>query len=269
MNNVMHYQTIRARLEDDVAYLQLYRPDANNTINAQLIDECMQALNEWQESAKIIVLEGLPEVFCFGADFAGMASAFEKSAALTASPPSSINNNPGPLYDLWLKLAQGPFITIANVKGKVNAGGIGFVAACDVVLAEEKVMFSLSELLFSLMPACVLPFLIRRTSYQKAHYMTMMTRPISAAEAREMGLVDAISANVDDLLRNHLLRLKKLSKKGILRYKNYMNELDDRCVKAKEKAIAANQLVFSDTDTLAKITRYINTGKFPWENDNE
>jgi hypothetical protein len=91
----------------------------------------------------------MPEVFCFGADFKEIQKNFENK-----NQPGQ--QDPEPLYNLWLQLALGPFITIAHVQGKTNAGGVGFVAACDVVLCDEKAVFSLSELLFGLMPACVL-----------------------------------------------------------------------------------------------------------------
>src|SRR5439155_22787849 len=95
-----------------------------------------------------------------------------------------------PLYDLLLQLETGSYITLSHVQGKANAGGIDIVAACDIVLADHAAQFSLSELLFGLFPACVLPFLIRRVGFQKAHYMTLMTQPISAQRAHTWGLVD-------------------------------------------------------------------------------
>lgn len=253
------YQTIRARFDQDVCFIQIYRPEANNTINNQLINEFGHVLNICEQASKIVVLEGLPEVFCFGADFG------EIEEVLNDRDSAMPMQNPGPLYDVWLKLATGPFLTIAHVKGKVNAGGVGFVAACDIVLSENKTMFSLSELLFGLMPACVLPFLIRRTGFSKAHYLTLMTQPISAQQALEWGLVDACEADTDNLLRKHLLRLKRLNKQGILRYKQYMNALDSSLLDAKPKALEANLEVFSDTENLEKIARYVKTGQFPWE----
>jgi 3-carboxymethyl-3-hydroxy-acyl-[acp] dehydratase len=52
-------------------------------------------------------------------------------------------------------LATGPFVTISHVRGKANAGGLGFMAASDIVLAQEEAQFSLSELLSdSIRPAC-------------------------------------------------------------------------------------------------------------------
>ena len=250
----MNYQTVKVRFEEKICFLQLHRPEANNTINGLLIEECNQVLTTCEESITILVLEGLPEVFCFGADFQGMA---------TEQPNGE--NNPEPLYDLWSKLTTGPYVTMAHVRGKANAGGIGFVAASDIVLADQTAQFSLSELLFGLMPACVLPFLIRRIGFQKAHYMTIMTQPISVQQAHTWGLVDAYEDQSASLLRKHLLRLRCLSKTGISRYKRYMNELYDSLNKSKSAALAANREVFSDPRNLEGIVRYVETGQFPWE----
>ncbi len=258
MNNQESYQTIRVRYEDDICYLQLYRPEANNTVNDVLIMECGRVLQECEEKAKIVILEGLPDVFCFGADFQVIAD--------EGSETNQNEQGPGPLYDLWLQLAKGPYITVAHVRGKTNAGGIGFVTASDIVLADSRSEFSLSELLFGLMPACVLPFLIRRIGFQKAHYMTLMTKPVDVETAEKWGLVDAYEENSASLLRKHLLRLRRLGKTGIQRYKAYMNTLDNSLKEFKPKAIAANLEVFSDMENRAKISRYVKTGQFPWEN---
>lgn len=254
------YETIQVRFDEDICFIQIHRPEANNAINDRLIEEFAEALNLCEETVKIVVLEGSPEVFCFGADFNEIQKSFE-------SKVQHQEQNPEPLYNLWLQLASSPYITIAHVRGKANAGGIGFVAACDVVLCEEKAVFSLSELLFGLMPACVLPFLIRRMGFSKANYMTLMTQPISAQQAHDWGLVDAYEENSGNLLRKHLLRLRRLPKTGIARYKRYMNTLNNFPAISKSNAIAANIEVFTDQNNLKKITRFVKTGQFPWEGE--
>lgn len=255
MTEAKSYETIRVRYEGDICFLQLHRPDADNTINERMIAECSEVVAACEKSVTILVLEGLPEVFCFGADFRELSNGEGKL------------QDPGPLFDLWVKLATGPFVTISHVRGKVNAGGIGFVAASDIVICDEKVPFSLSELLFGLMPACVLPFLIRRVGVSKAHYMTLMTQPITAQQAFTWGLVDAVGDNTENLLRKHLLRLRRLSKTGVSRYKAYMSTLSDFLVASRPAALRANHETFSDQENLRKITRFVNTGKFPWERD--
>jgi polyketide biosynthesis enoyl-CoA hydratase PksH len=252
------YETLQVRFHTDTCFIQIDRPEANNTINDQLIEELGRVLDKCEHETRIVVLEGSPKVFCYGADFKALSHGFAGS-----SHPRGVD--PQPLYDLWSRLAAGPYVTIAHVRGQANAGGIGFVAACDVVICDEQATFSLSELLFGLMPACVLPFLMRRIGHSKAHYMTLMTEPVDARTAQEWGLVDDVAADSANLLRRKLLRLKRLSKTAVRRYKQYVNTLDDSLATAKAAAVAANLEVFSDKKNLEKISRYVRTGQFPWE----
>lgn len=251
----MNYHTLKVRFESDFCYIQIYRPQANNTINDLLIEEFQQVIALCHGRSTVVILEGLPEVFCFGADF----------EALSAEDSEKLLIGPELLYNLWMELVTGPFITVAHVRGKVNAGGIGFVAACNFAIADNHAQFSLSELLFGLMPACVLPFLIRRIGFQKANAMTLLTKPVHIEQAHSWGLIDAYAENSEVLLHRYLLRLRRLNKKTICRYKRYMNSLDNSLEISKQKALLANREVFMDSENRNKIARYVNTGKFPWD----
>lgn len=251
------FTALRVRFDDDIAYLQIHRPEANNAINDRLIAEFASAMDECDTRAKIVVVEGLPDVFCFGADFAELQKSFDGDGVP--------QQDPKPMYDLWRRLATGPFVSIAHVRGKANAGGIGFVAACDIVLADSAAVFSLSELLFGLMPACVLPFLVRRIGFAKANYMTLSTQPVTAQIAHDWGLVDAYEDDSGNLLRKNLLRLRRLNKKSVTRYKHYMSAIEASLDAAEPKALAANRDVFSDVENLQRISRYVKSGQFPWE----
>ena len=110
----MSYETLDVRFQDSICFVRINRPEADNTINGQLVADCNAVLAECEESATVVVLSGSPEVFCMGADFRALAG---------ASQAASGHEGPGPLYDLWLKLATGPCVTVAHVRGKANAGG--------------------------------------------------------------------------------------------------------------------------------------------------
>lgn len=248
--------TLTAEIADGICRVRFTRPDAGNTINAAVVSEMDAVLRRCEASdsaVSVVVLEGSPEVFCAGGDFEGVAASDEP-------------DDPEPLYGLWQRLATGPFVSVAVVRGRANAGGVGFVAACDIALAEPSATFGLSELLFGLFPACVLPFLIRRVGRQKAHVMTLMTRPIGAEEALAAGLVDAVEASGDRLLRQHLMRLRRLSRPAIARYKRYMGYAEGDWLSArKPAALAANRELFSDPAIRRDIRRYVTEMKFPWE----
>jgi polyketide biosynthesis enoyl-CoA hydratase PksH len=250
----MSFQIIKVRIEPPVCFIRIDRPDASNRINRMLVDEFQRALKECDDdSIHIVVIEGSPEVFCVGADFADY-SADETNAV-----------DPQALYDVWECLASGPFISVAHVHGKATAGGVGFAAACDVVLANRAAQFSLTELLFGLYPACVLPFLARRVGFQRAHYMTLTTKPVTADQALQWGLADECDADSEALLRKLLLRLRRLPKTGIRNYKVYANSLNPILSQSRPGAVKANCALFTDPVNRAAVRRFVETGLFPWE----
>ncbi|MFG2605997.1 enoyl-CoA hydratase/isomerase [Streptomyces sp. NPDC048514] len=253
----MNYRTIKVETTGTVCRIRLDRPSAKNSINAVLVAECLDALDRCQDHVTVVVLEGLPDYFCFGADFQELTA--------TLAEGEQAEQRPEALYELFLRLATGPFVTVSHVRGVANAGGVGLVAASDIVIADATARFSLSELLFGLYPACVLPFLIRRCGFQKAHYMTLMTMPFDASAAVASGLVDVTGENSEALLRRHLARLKCLPKTGIARYKRYLHALDDGLTAALPTASAGNREVFSDERNLTLIRRYTEEGVLPWE----
>ncbi|MBJ9679655.1 enoyl-CoA hydratase/isomerase [Burkholderia gladioli] len=261
MSTAIDYRTLRVRRQGGVTFVRIERPEADNAINAALLEEMADVLDRCDAATHVIVLEGQADAFCVGADFAEIRAAH----AGAPSEAARAAGDPGPLFDLWHRLATGPRIVISHVRGKVNAGGVGFVAASDIVLADDTATFSLSELLFGLMPACVLPFLIRRIGWQRAHYMTLSTQPLDAARALAWGLVDAHDANGEALLRRHLARLRRLDGVAVARYKRYANALTGRFDSDRSLALAANREVFSDPTNLERIVRFVESGIFPWE----
>jgi polyketide biosynthesis enoyl-CoA hydratase PksH len=250
----MSFRTLKVRIEPPVYVIRIDRPDAGNSINRALVEEFSRALNECEaDSIHVVVVEGSADVFCAGADFADYA--VDESNAV----------DPQALYDVWERVASGPFISVAHVQGKATAGGVGFAAACDVVLASRSAQFSLTELLFGLYPACVLPFLSRRVGFQRAHYMTLTTKPVSAEQALQWGLADECDADSDALLRKLLLRLRRLPKAGIRNYKAYAVSLNPIIAQSRPGAVEANRELFADPVNRAAVRRFVESGLFPWE----
>lgn len=254
----LNFETLKVESDRTTFKVQIYRPEHNNAINKQMIDEWSMLLSLLsQELCSVLIIEGLPDVFCYGADFSSIAK--------DSLAGHETNADPEKLMQIWSTLSAASYVVISHVKGRVNAGGMGFLGASDIVIADETATFSLSELLFGLIPACVLPFLIRRLGYQRAHYLTLMTQPIDAKKASEWGIIDVCEKKSDMALRKHLLPLKRLKKKSIGRYKAYMSQLYPIDRVTTNLAVATNHLVFSDIDNIEGITRYVERGIFPWE----
>ncbi|KFG72431.1 enoyl-CoA hydratase/isomerase [Streptomyces mutabilis] len=253
----MDFSTIRVRREGTVCRLRLHRPDRENTIDDTMVRECHAALDACEQHCTVVLLEGLPHVFCDGADLTtyGPREGADRPAKY----------DPSPLYDLWTRLADGPCVTVAHARGRTNAGGIGFIAASDIVVAEPQATFGLSELLFGLYPAMVLPFLVRRVGRQHAHYMTLTTKAVTAEQARDWGLVDVCAERSGAVVGQHLGRLSKLPRDGVAAYKQFMGHLSGSVREQRATSVAANQRLFTDTSNLERINRFVEHGVYPWE----
>lgn len=240
--------SIEIRQTGTIWRARLLRPE----INATLVDALWDAVRRCEAAqGTVLVLEGGADTFCAGGDLQATSD--------------EVPYDPAPLYDLWQRLAEGPFVSVAAVRGRVTAGGVGLAAGCDIVLADRTASFSLSELLFGLHPACVMPFLTRRIGAQRAHYLTLTTTPIAAAEALACGLADALDDDLDALLRTHLIRLRRLNRDAVARYKSHRGAQDDILTRQRAAALAANRALFADPSVRANIRRYVTEAKFPWE----
>ena len=253
----MTFQHIAVHVENGVFHLRLNRPEARNAIHAGLIAECMRAVESCEETCKVLVIEGSPEYFCFGADFHAL-----RDVVASGSPPASDSEA---LYALWERIAWGSFTSVAHVVGQANAGGVGFVAACDLVIASQTARFSLSEMLFGIYPACVTPFLVRRIGTAKAQQLTLSTQPIGVEQATAWGLVDAYGPDSERVLARYLPRLRRLAKPAIIEYKKYMRALGDPIAEARALALLHNHDMHRREGVMEGIVRYVETSLFPWE----
>ena len=247
----MTKNTIKVNNKKEILRIQLYRPEANNTINSILIEELITTLEsaDNEEAIKIVILEGLPEIFCFGADFKQIASATDKAFYQGIEE--------GHYYRLLEQISQGSYISIASVRGKVNAGGVGIVSACDLVAADFTASFSLSELLFGLLPAQVMPLLIRRIGFQHAYRMTILTQPVNAKTAYRWGLIDEIDEIVTEPVRKMILRCKHLKKRHIQTLKSFMKPFWQDSIELKDHAIETASRLFNDVSIQKGIKNFI------------
>lgn len=257
MNVTSHtFSTIQVFRQKAVVTIRLNRPEANNTINDTLISEIGSVLDSVEKDMEIIVvvLEGSQEYFCTGMDFQSFSD-----------DPGNLFADADKCYGLLQRFSLSSKIIVCKVEGKVNAGGVGLVAASDIVIAGEQASFGLSEALFGLLPACVLPFLIRRVGYQKAQWMALTTQPITAEKAAQIGLVDELSAHPGDALRRSLLRLTKLNAGTVGDLKDYMSRL--WIIREDTRKLATHKLdsLMASEKVQSNIRNFVQNKKLPWD----
>jgi enoyl-CoA hydratase len=161
------------------------RPQARNALTADMIALLEQAWDtvDTDPDIRSCVLTGAGGAFCAGADLKNM-SRNDPGKAMSGGgwDPSRI---PG--------LLKGRRLTkplIAAVEGPAIAGGTEILQATDIRVAGESAKFGVSEARWSLFPmggsAVRLP---RQIPYTVAADILLTGRHITAAEAKEIGLI--------------------------------------------------------------------------------
>ena len=185
-------------VERGVATITLDSPANRNALSRQLVGELAAALDRAEEpDVRAVVLTHTPPVFCAGADL-------KERAAGTADAQSAGN----PMADAITRLGSMRAVTIAAVDGPARAGGMGLMAACDLVVVNRAVTFALTEVRIGVAPAIISVPLLARCGWSKLAAPFLTGEVFDAAAARDMGLVthvtDDVAGTVQELVRGVL-----------------------------------------------------------------
>ena len=186
--------------EHAVVRLTLNRPDVHNAFDDALISNLCVALNYIAtKKPRVLVLQSTGKSFSAGADLNWM----KRSASYTREENF---NDALALAQMLHILDNFPCTTIAAVQGAAFGGGVGLVACCDIAVASDKAIFSLSEVRLGLIPGTISPFVIKAIGARQAKRYFATAERFSADSAAKIGLVhevtpaDELPATVDKLI---------------------------------------------------------------------
>lgn len=198
----MDYQTLTIAIADKVATVTLNRPELRNAFNEHAIAELALAFDELgrNEMVRAIVLAANGPAFCAGADLNWM----KKMAGYSHDENQQDAMR---LADMLRTIYLCPKPTVAKVQGDCYAGGMGLVAACDIVVAVDTAGFCLSEVKLGLIPATISPYVIKAMGEQAARRYFLTAERFDAIEARRIGFAhevvaaDALDATVASIVK--------------------------------------------------------------------
>jgi methylglutaconyl-CoA hydratase len=181
------YQTILFSRKDRTARISLNRPKVHNAFNSAMIRELTAAFAEAQEdkSIRVIVLTGVGESFCAGADLNWMREIVRYSYDQNLQESLEVAELMHRIYTL-------PKPTIARVNGTAIGGGNGLFSACDIAIASERAKFGLSEVKIGLVPAAISPYVIRRIGESAARELFLTGERFGARRALDLRLVNMV-----------------------------------------------------------------------------
>lgn len=184
----MSFETIRVSLDArGVATVTLARPDKHNAMNALMIAKLTKAALslEANTAVRAVILTGEGRSFCAGGDLRWMRAQADKDRAGKMQEAQSLAR----MLGLWDALSKP---VIGQVHGAAYGGGIGLIAVCDIVIAEENMRFALTETRLDLIPAIIGPFVVRRMGEAFARQVFFTARPFDTVFLMRAGLVARI-----------------------------------------------------------------------------
>jgi methylglutaconyl-CoA hydratase len=235
----MSYQTLDISIADKVATVTLNRPELRNAFNELAIAELALAFDELGQNdlVRVVVLAANGPAFCAGADLNWM----KKMAAYTQDENEA---DALLLADMLRTIYLCPKPVVAKVQGDCYAGGMGLVAACDIVVASEAANFCLSEVKLGLIPATISPYVIKAMGENAARRYFISAERFSALEAHRIGFVHevVVPEALDTTLAAIVKALSSNSPHAVREAKKLVREITGKPVTDDLVADTANRI---------------------------
>ncbi len=180
----MDRQLVLLDVQEGVAFLTLNHPEKRNALSAAMLAALRERLATCAEDGllRVVILRANGPAFSAGHDLREMVDASEadhaRLFALCTDVMEAIRKLPKPV--------------IAQVQGVATAAGCQLAATCDLVVAAEGATFATPGVKIGLF--CSTPAVALSRAVLPKHAMEMLLTgvPISAEEARRIGLVNRV-----------------------------------------------------------------------------
>jgi methylglutaconyl-CoA hydratase len=173
--------------ERGVATVTLNRPEVNNAYDSGLIQGVLSAIDDLgnKPNLRVVVLKGNGKHFQAGADLKW----------INAVRPGSSEDNEAvsrATFEAVQRLNTLPIPTVALVQGGCFGGGTGVISACDVVIAADNALFSITEVRWGLTAAIIIPQLCDAIGVRQVRRYALTGERFGADDARRIGLVHEV-----------------------------------------------------------------------------
>ena len=186
-STTLSLETVEARLEAGIVHVRLNRPDKRNAVNAQLLHDLVQAVQElaYRPEARVLWLSGAGPSFCAGYDVSQTANADTRSQWIASEE----------MAKAFAQIEAAPVVRIAQVQGHAAGAGLVLATLCELRYATPDAVFVVPELDFGI------PFsmggtnrLTRYIGVTRTADMVLNARRITGAQALAYGLVTDVVA---------------------------------------------------------------------------
>ncbi len=189
---------IEMEVKQGVAIITLKRAEKRNALNGFMVHELRQAFKQACSDATVavVMLKGDGEHFCAGGDIQWMHEMSQRSTEDNYEDALQ-------LAELMYEIYNCRKPTIALAHGKTMGGGLGLLAACDMVYAAEDASFCFAEVKVGITPSTISPYVVAAIGERYTKYYFLTGDSFDVKQAQQIGLVHAIMPNAN-LVENSL-----------------------------------------------------------------
>jgi enoyl-CoA hydratase len=227
----MTFQTLLYETSQELATITLNRPERLNTIVPPMPDELESAvaLASSDPTVKVIVLRGAGRSFCAGFDFGGgfhhWDEAFTTDGEWDPGKDFAVASWQGSgAVPKFMSLWRSPKPVIAQVHGWCVGGGSDMALCADLIIASEDARIGTP---YSRMWGCYLTGMwLYRLGLTRAKEFALSGRPLSGAEAAEVGLINTAVpfAQLEAEVRSQALALAAIPASQLAAMKLIVNQ---------------------------------------------
>lgn len=191
----MHYETLEFERDGAVAIIRLNRPEAANSLNVPMAEELVKVATHCDSNPEIrcVVFTGKGKMFSAGGDL-------HSFAAQGAGMSEYMRYATTGLHAAISRFARMNAPYLVAVNGVAAGAGFSMAVSGDMVFAAESAKFTMAYTKAGVSPdGSSTWFLPRLVGHVKAMQLILMNDVLTAAEARDWGLVNEVVAD-DQLL---------------------------------------------------------------------
>lgn len=186
MTDALVHLTHADTADGRVATLTLDSEANRNALSRRLVTELLDhlATTDADDSVKVVVLRSAHRVFCSGAD-------------LSEATTVPMEEGARAMVEVQRRIVAHAKPVVVVLAGPVRAGGIGIVAAADVVVASTAATFALTEVKLGVTPAVISLTVLPRLTDRAASLTALGGEVFDGAQAAAYGLVTTAVAPED------------------------------------------------------------------------
>lgn len=248
------YNNLLFKIEENIAFITINRPDKMNALNILTIQEIGKAFDEVYNNNDIkgsIITGSGNKAFIAGADIAEFAD-FTKEQAFEMS---------GKGHDVFNKIENCPKPVIAAVNGFALGGGCELAMACHIRVASDNAKFGQPEVALGVIPGYGgTQRLTHLVGKGKAMELILTGDMIKADESYRLGLVNCV-VSPEELINKSKEIINKILKNGPLAVAKSIfciNTVQDKDINGFIKEIAEFSNCFETADFKEGTSAFLN-----------